>query len=820
MGWLHEGGCVWKDFMFTASLLVWWTVHQVWAALLIEKIPNVIQEGQEILLSVHGVPGAIKDFNWYQGEDTNGGTMILSYIPGLQRPQRDGNAMKGRDIIGFPNGSLLLRQAKPTDSGIYQVSITINPSWTLRAKTELQVTEKDLNTTTPAGYKHQHSGKDSTSSMDSGTTLVILIGCLGFGAFIVGSGLVYLLITRSWRMGNPGVNTAKPDLGRQICLKHKTESNNIYEVIPSPTTLISPRSDERSSIPNLSSTLPQASSHEAEDHRYEELQHPDPAPYCQITPTDLIWRIVFISGHQFKKDVDKLQAGEHPGVEKQTGEGSWSPLPPRSRPRPKRSQDQELSPQGLQKIPDTGNRLPGLHLGVTNGTNLVQLGPPPTGLLALEGASPDRGTEAEGAGVSHILRKVILLIVCVPPAPALINILAIPEEPAEGENVTLKVRGLPGELLAYNWYRGTNLNQGHLILSYIISTADETPGPAYTSREAVRSDGSLDLRNVVPEDSGSYILQTLNQQFQTDIAYGHLLVHEILSPPLLLANGTELVERRDTIHLLCSTPSMGDVRWFFNGEPLPIGSRLGLTPDNRILVRHNVRREEAGAYQCEVWNPVSVSRSDPVNLTVYYGPDRVAIVQESAFRTGCTVKVEVDASLILWCVTRSCPDPEYTWSFNGRTLESTTSCLNITGMSKDKEGTYTCIAKNPMTELSGSASVLVKLLVATSAMTITPVPAKPTEGKDVILSVQGYPKDLLVYAWYRGTASEPNRLLSQLPSGNWIAGPAHTGREMGFSNCSLLIQKLNLTDTGRYTLKTVTLQGKTETLDVQLQVSN
>ncbi|XP_056652350.1 carcinoembryonic antigen-related cell adhesion molecule 16-like [Monodelphis domestica] len=105
-------------------------------------------------------------------------------------------------------------------------------------------------------------------------------------------------------------------------------------------------------------------------------------------------------------------------------------------------------------------------------------------------------------------------------------------------------------------------------------------------------------------------------------------------------------------------------------------------------------------------------------------------------------------------------------------------------------------------------------------MTIVPVPSKPTEGKDVILSVQGYPKDLLVYAWYRGTASEPNRLLSQLPSGNWIAGPAHTGREMGFANCSLLIQKLNLTDTGRYTLKTVTLQGKTETLDVQLQVSS
>lgn len=108
---------------------------------------------------------------------------------------------------------------------------------------------------------------------------------------------------------------------------------------------------------------------------------------------------------------------------------------------------------------------------------------------------------------------------------------------------------------------------------------------------------------------------------------------------------------------------------------------------------------------------------------------------------------------------------------------------------------------------------------AAVAMMIVPVPTKPMEGQDVTLTVLGYPKDLLVYAWYRGPASEPNRLLSQLPSGNWIAGPAHTSREVGFANCSLLVQKLNLTDSGRYTLKTVTLQGKTDMLEVELQVA-
>ncbi|XP_069856528.1 carcinoembryonic antigen-related cell adhesion molecule 16 [Dipodomys merriami] len=398
-----------------------------------------------------------------------------------------------------------------------------------------------------------------------------------------------------------------------------------------------------------------------------------------------------------------------------------------------------------------------------------------------------------------------------------ISITPQPAQPAEGDNVSLVVRGLQGELLAYNWYAGPTLSLTYLVSSYIVSTGDETPGPAHTGREAVRPDGSLDIQGALPSHSGTYILQTLNRQFQTEVGYGHMQVYEILAQPKVIANNSALVERRDTLRLTCSSPSPAEVRWFFNGGTLPVPVRLGLSPDGRVLTRRGVLREEAGAYQCEVWNPVSISRSEPLNLTVYFGPERVAILQDSTTRTGCTIKVDFNASLGLWCVARSCPEPQYVWAFNGKALSSGGAQLNISSMTAAHEGTYTCIAKNPKTLLSGSASVVVKLSAAVVAMMIVPVPTKPTEGQDVTLTVQGYPKDLLVYAWYRGPAAEPNRLLSQLPSGNWIAGPAHTSREVGFANCSLFIAKLNLTDAGRYTLKTVTLQGRTDTLEVELQ---
>ncbi|ELK12726.1 Carcinoembryonic antigen-related cell adhesion molecule 16 [Pteropus alecto] len=91
------------------------------------------------------------------------------------------------------------------------------------------------------------------------------------------------------------------------------------------------------------------------------------------------------------------------------------------------------------------------------------------------------------------------------------------------------------------------------------------------------------------------------------------------------------------------------------------------------------------------------------------GPEHVAILQDSTTRTGCTIKVDFNTSLTLWCASRSCPEPEYVWAFNGRALKDGQDHINISSMTAAQEGTYTCIAKNPKTLLSGSASVVVKL---------------------------------------------------------------------------------------------------------------
>nr|XP_008538418.1 PREDICTED: carcinoembryonic antigen-related cell adhesion molecule 19 isoform X2 [Equus przewalskii] len=301
--------CFSKGLLLSASILVLWAPQGSWAALHIQKIPEHPQKNQDLLLSVQGVPETFQDFNWYLGEDAYGGTRLFTYIPGLQRPQRDGSAMGQRDIVGFPNGSMLLRRIQPGDSGTYQVAVTVNPAWTMRAKTEVQVAEK-----------HQEL-PITQLPMSAGIMAAIIIGSLAAGSLFIGI-IAYILVTRGWRSQShrkessfhlqcnsfrwvSGFSSCHHSLSlfssrrdpvkisqlrmtttekRELGPRRNPGDNNIYEVMPSPVLLVSPLSD--TGLMNMATppAVPLPPPPEPESHHYQDLLNPDPAPYCQLVP--------------------------------------------------------------------------------------------------------------------------------------------------------------------------------------------------------------------------------------------------------------------------------------------------------------------------------------------------------------------------------------------------------------------------------------------------------------------------------------------------------------------------------------------------------
>nr|BAC33195.1 unnamed protein product [Mus musculus] len=263
-------GCFSKGLLFSALFLALELPQGSQAALHIEMIPEQPQKNQDLLLSLHGVPSTAQDFIWYLGEEASGGTRLFSYIPGLPRPQRDGSAMGQRDIVGFPNGSMLLRNAQPSDSGTYQVAATMNPAWTMKAKINVHV----------AGAREV----SSLLPVHAGITVAIIIGSLAIGSLLV-CGIAYVLVTRSRKGRSPrNPATEKPEVN----LSPESGDSNIYEVMPSPVFLVSPISDMEQGSPPMSQPPPPppaTQEPEPEHQHYQDLLNPDPAPYCQLVPT-------------------------------------------------------------------------------------------------------------------------------------------------------------------------------------------------------------------------------------------------------------------------------------------------------------------------------------------------------------------------------------------------------------------------------------------------------------------------------------------------------------------------------------------------------
>ena len=107
-------------------------------------------------------------------------------------------------------------------------------------------------------------------------------------------------------------------------------------------------------------------------------------------------------------------------------------------------------------------------------------------------------------------------------------------------------------------------------------------------------------------------------------------------------------------------------------------------------------------------------------------------------------------------------------------------------------------------------------------LTIESVPPSVAKGGRVLLRVHNLPEYLQLFFWYKGVIMIHKveivryRTLKNLSD----PGPAHSGREIVYSNGSLLLQNVTWEDTGFYTLQIVNRYWKMELAHIYLQVDS
>ncbi|XP_034341061.1 cell adhesion molecule CEACAM10-like [Arvicanthis niloticus] len=110
----------WQGILLTVSLLTCWLLPTT-TQLIIESVPLIVVEGENVLLLVHNLPKKVKSFSWYIRDKLLKSFEIVRHMIATNSSVV-GLAHSGRETV-LNNGSLLIKSVTRKDSGYYTLEI-------------------------------------------------------------------------------------------------------------------------------------------------------------------------------------------------------------------------------------------------------------------------------------------------------------------------------------------------------------------------------------------------------------------------------------------------------------------------------------------------------------------------------------------------------------------------------------------------------------------------------------------------------------------------------------------------------------------------
>ncbi|XP_040182529.1 carcinoembryonic antigen-related cell adhesion molecule 1-like [Rana temporaria] len=286
----------------------------------------------------------------------------------------------------------------------------------------------------------------------------------------------------------------------------------------------------------------------------------------------------------------------------------------------------------------------------------------------------------------------VLLGVLVDVSSGVTKIQLIPRYPVIGRSVTLSVTGITGTIQSFAWYKAPKADIDYQNSTYFRD--ENIIGPLYNnSRMTTFPNGSLQISNLNRTDEGNYTVMIQTDTNQKNMTV-YLKIYDTVGKPTIKTS-TSLPKENITVTLTCTSTNAERIVWSRVPSGATLPSRATLSPDNRTASFSRIKRLDSGDYRCQANNPGSNKYSDPVTITVAYGPENVK------------VKVKRSPSnsfIVLECSADSVPPATYHWRLNGTNLKKQQSQLRV---EKKNEGTYTCVANNTVTRYNAMDSIFV-----------------------------------------------------------------------------------------------------------------
>ncbi|XP_040899708.1 hemicentin-1-like [Toxotes jaculatrix] len=254
----------------------------------------------------------------------------------------------------------------------------------------------------------------------------------------------------------------------------------------------------------------------------------------------------------------------------------------------------------------------------------------------------------------------------------------------------------------------------------IITSVDETIiGPSYTDRVTFfRSTGSLQLSNLTFSDIGEYTVTLIPTGGAQQRGTCRLMLHAPVSDVNVTTSSTDLVEFSSSVSLSCScSGSSLSFLWLNGSSEVTASERVQLTDGGATLTIVSVTRYDQGPFRCHVFNPVSNGTSDPVNLSISYGPENTSLTlspSQEYYAEGSDISLS--------CSAVSRPAALCYWFLNGDLLNDTGPELRLMNIQGSQSGNYSCQAFNNITMRTQTSqpAALTVLKSPVSNVAITP----------------------------------------------------------------------------------------------------
>ncbi|XP_041601231.1 carcinoembryonic antigen-related cell adhesion molecule 4-like isoform X2 [Vulpes lagopus] len=166
----------------------------------------------------------------------------------------------------------------------------------------------------------------------------------------------------------------------------------------------------------------------------------------------------------------------------------------------------------------------------------------------------------------ELLLAVSLLTFWNPPTTAQVTVESVPPDAAEGKDVLLRVLNLPGDLLAYHWFRGKSVETNNRIVSYM---------------------------NITLKDAGYYTLQIITNDVQVEQVLGQLQVFYGPDTPTISPSDS-YYHLGGNLSVSCHAASNPPAQysWLINERPQPSTQELFIP---------NITVNDGGSYTCLVY---------------------------------------------------------------------------------------------------------------------------------------------------------------------------------------------------------------------------